>query len=171
MSLYSVDEPVLTRMLARPELCLEMIAPDEVEQFELGLKLVDDDGHGFEKSWHGVHYLLTGSAWEGKPSLAYLVKGGTELEWDDSWFEVPPRALTSDQVREWSEALSSVTDEQLRARFNPADMVAQQIYPGFWDRDPERDNLLAWLMRDVPGMRSCLESAAAAGQGMLVVTT
>ncbi len=64
MSLYSVDEPVLTRMLARPELCLEMIAPAEVERFELGLELVDDEGHGFEKSWHGVHYLLTGSAWE-----------------------------------------------------------------------------------------------------------
>ena len=64
------------------------------------------------------------------------------MEWEESWFEVPPRALTSLQVREWSEALSRLTDEDLRARYDAADIVAQQIYPGFWDRDPER--IICW---------------------------
>ncbi len=30
----------------------------------------------FEKSWGGLHYLLTGTAWEGEPPLNFLMGGG-----------------------------------------------------------------------------------------------
>jgi len=37
------------------------------------LKLEANEGTrcDLEKSWHGIHYLLTGSAWEGDPPLRF----------------------------------------------------------------------------------------------------
>lgn len=32
-----------------------------------------------DKAWHGIHYLLTGTAWEGDPPLNFLVTGGREV--------------------------------------------------------------------------------------------
>src|SRR5688500_6275073 len=29
-----------------------------------------------DKAWHGIHYLLTGTAWEGAEPLNFLVAGG-----------------------------------------------------------------------------------------------
>src|SRR5829696_7547426 len=34
----------------------------------------------FEKSWHGLHFLLTGTAWEGEPPLNFLLAGGREID-------------------------------------------------------------------------------------------
>jgi hypothetical protein len=32
-----------------------------------------------DKAWHGIHYLLTGTAWEGDPPLDFIVKGGSQV--------------------------------------------------------------------------------------------
>jgi hypothetical protein len=32
-----------------------------------------------DKAWHGLHFLLTGSAWEGSFPLNFIVAGGQEV--------------------------------------------------------------------------------------------
>ena len=42
-----------------------------------------------DKAWHGVHYLLTGTAWEGEPPLNFVVEGGADLDYDGPWNSSP----------------------------------------------------------------------------------
>jgi hypothetical protein len=32
-----------------------------------------------DKAWHGIHFLLTGTAGEGTPPLDFIVRGGQEV--------------------------------------------------------------------------------------------
>jgi hypothetical protein len=48
-----------------------MASPKKVPRMERGLSL--------EKSWHGIHYLLTGLAEGGRPPLSWAVLGDKEI--------------------------------------------------------------------------------------------
>jgi hypothetical protein len=67
-----------------------------------------------EKMWHGVHYLLTGTAWEGEPPLNFLLAGRRELDIEVG--QAPVLLYTSAETREIASALSAVSDAELRAR-------------------------------------------------------
>ena len=82
-----------------------------------------DDVLDLYKSWHGVHFLLTGSSEGGDWPMSFLVGGGTPVGDEIS----PVTVLTSEQVREVAAALSQVGPSDLRARFNPAEMEGQCI--------------------------------------------
>jgi hypothetical protein len=69
-----------------------------------------------DKSWHGIHFLLTGSAWGGKPPLSNAVLGGKEFGQDLGYG--PARYLTPDQVKEVAAALDEITEATLRAQFS-----------------------------------------------------
>ena len=71
-----------------------------------------------EGTWHGLHYLFTGTAWEGEEPACYLVLGGDEVGDDD--FDVPPRLLRPEAVRAFSEFLSELSEDDLRERYEPA---------------------------------------------------
>ena len=50
-----------------------------------------------DKAWHGIHFLLTGSAWEGDEPLNFLVTAGEPIEGTDSGYG-EDRLFTSEQV-------------------------------------------------------------------------
>src|SRR5215203_4027303 len=50
-----------------------------------------------DKSWHGIHYLLTKTAWAGEPPLSFLVLGGAEVGDIDVGYGTA-RAFRSDEV-------------------------------------------------------------------------
>jgi hypothetical protein len=89
-----------------------------------------------EKSWHGLHYLLTGSAWEGEPPLGFLLRGGERVGEDQGYG--PARLFQPAEVQQIDSALSRISNDQLWSRFNPTQMEQLQIYPGIWDK-PEAD--------------------------------
>ena len=95
-----------------------------------------------DKSWHGLHFLLTGSAWEGSFPLNFIAAGGEEVG-DDLGYG-PARGLTSGDVLKIDEALEPLTREELSQRFDARRMTELQIYPFGWSDDPdgERDYLL-----------------------------
>ena len=70
----------------------------------------------FEKSWHGIHYLLTGTAWEGDPPLNFLLAGGREL--DIELGTAPPRPSASPRHGS-SPRARPVDDAELRRRYSP----------------------------------------------------
>ena len=120
------------------------------------------DGN-FEKSWHGFHYLLTGTAWEGDPPLNFLLVGGRELDIEIGM--APPRAYSVAETRVIADAIGQLDDAQLRGRYSPAEMMRLEIYPEVWE-DPEEINR---LIEDMTGLRAALERVTGQGFGLLVM--
>jgi hypothetical protein len=98
------------------------------------------DAHGesvsLEKAWHGLHYLLTGSATEGPPPLGFILEGGKPI--GDGGGYGPPRLFSPSEVQQMHKALSAISDNKLWSRFNAEEMTDQDVYPGIWD-EPEEE--------------------------------
>jgi hypothetical protein len=116
-----------------------------------------------EKSWHGLHYLLTGEVWQGQGPLAFLLAGGEQVGDDE---ESPLRWFTPEETVEIERALSTVTDKKLWSRFDADEMASQDIYPGIWNEGEEE------LREEYVGYFHALKEVAAVAahqnQGLLV---
>jgi len=196
LALATVRDENISRMLADPPLVWRVIAPDDPEMYEEARKsdsaepsllgrlfgakaraaspttdLVLADGEvvatDLDKAWHGIHYLLTGVDGDGAPPLNLLVAGGQYVGTVDVGYG-PARVLRPREVQEAHRALELLSDEELRRRFLPADMMKKGIYPEIWDRDPEQDDTLGYLMEYVGTLRSFLAQASRDGRGIVV---
>jgi hypothetical protein len=136
----------------------------------------NDEGEGDEahadldvdKAWHGIHYLLTGTAWEeGERPLGFIVRGGREVGDVDVGYG-PARAFPSAEVREIASALRPLTREVVARRFDPKAMTRLDIYPSIWDRPGEEDDALEYLLSYYDSLRNFIEGAVDQGEGLLV---
>ncbi|GID62118.1 hypothetical protein J3R03_003251 [Actinoplanes couchii] len=50
-----------------------------------------------DKSWHGIHYALTGTAWQVGLGAGAAVLGGAEIGEDNGYG--PPRLISAEQVQ------------------------------------------------------------------------
>jgi hypothetical protein len=114
----------------------------------------------FEKSWHGMHYLLTGTSDEGDPPLNFLMHG-RELELQDG--ETPLITHSSADTRRIADALSRLSDEEVRRRVNLAEMNKLELYPGRWDTE-----FVEHVLEDVRRLRETVSRVASRGLGLLV---
>ena len=115
-----------------------------------------------EKCWHGLHYLLTRTAWGGEPPLDFIVAGENVGDVDVGYG--PARAHDAVTVARIHAALAPITTAVLLARFDPADMSAKQIYPSIWDRDDSADELLQSYVE----LKTFIAATAAASDAVLV---
>ena len=125
-----------------------------------------------DKAWHGLHYLLTGTAWEGAEPAGYLLVGGQQVG-DEQEHDVfgygPARILTAEQVAAFSAHVGTVlTAAAVQQRFNPAEMTQLGIYPEVWDRADEVENNLEFLTEAAAELRAFLGRAAAQGQAAII---
>jgi hypothetical protein len=136
------------------------------------LKLEVNEGTrcDLEKSWHGIHYLLTGSAWEGDPPLDFLVNGGRQVGKIDP-DHGPVRAFRADETRAIYDSLSNLSPYELRKRFNARDMTAKEIYPDIWTRSVLEEDSLRYLMDNLDKLRAFLRQTVEAQLGILVFLT
>ncbi|MGG1554980.1 YfbM family protein [Paenibacillus ferrarius] len=106
---------------------VEVIYSNEIESNSLDI----------DKAWHAIHFLLNESAWEGQHPFFNVILGGTKLG-DDLGYG-PARYLTSEEVKEVALSLSSLSENEIRNRFNPEKMKESDIYPSIeWS---EQDDL------------------------------
>ena len=118
-----------------------------------------------EKAWHGVHYVLTGSAEPGATLRSQAVLGGVEIGEDPEGFSGygAPRYFRAAQVRELAEELSRPEVEaEAAARFDSAKMSELQIYPG-WSGEQDKE----WVMDSFRRLRDFYASAAAKGRAVV----
>jgi hypothetical protein len=127
----------------------------------------DDEQVDLDKAWHGIHYLLTGSAWEGEKPLCYLVQGGAEVGDVDVGYG-PARALRSDQVKAFHDALRALSREDLKVRYQPERMKELDIYPGIWDSEPPEGDPFGYLMEYVKILDEFLAKTVQKGLGLVV---
>ena len=78
-----------------------------------------------DKSWHAIHFLLTGDA-GGAPYPLGLVMGGEDIGADQGYG--PARLIEPDEMLDFSAALSALSDAELKKRYDPAEMAQHHVY-------------------------------------------
>jgi hypothetical protein len=116
-------------------------------------------------NWHGLHFLLTGTAEGGEEPACYVVSGGENLD-DEGYF----RALRADQTRRFAEHLSKLTHAELERRYDPALMAKLEIYPdSIWTKPaPASESPLARLLECFAHVSSFTTKVAVAGDGVII---
>jgi|MudIll2142460700_1097286.scaffolds.fasta_scaffold34605_3 hypothetical protein len=128
----------------------------------------ETDGPAFEvdKAWHGIHFLLCSSAWEGRHPLNFIVAGGTPIGDVDVGYG-PARAYTSTEVAEIAQALQSITGDQLRAKFDSKVFFDNKIYPEIWN-EPVEECLDSYLLSYFEDLKAFVLKARDDGRGLVV---
>jgi hypothetical protein len=134
-SLRQAAEAEIDRLLADPEEIVDFLEEETAEP---------DGEIDLDKAWHGIHFLLTGSTWEGDAPLGYLVAGGEEIGDEDVGYG-PARVLRPAEVARFDAALAAISRDDFRRRFDPRVMMEQRIYPEIWDRHPDDDDAPGYL--------------------------
>ena len=201
LGLVTLGDANISRVLADPPLVWRVIAPDDPEPCESARRrpsrrlsffrrivrrppvtatgtsgeafaLVDGEGVStdLDKAWHGIHYLLTGTAGDGGKPFNFLLAGGCQVGDIDVGYG-PARVLSASETRAAHEALTQLSDDDLRRRFDPAEMTRKEVYPEIWDRPPEEDDTLSYLLEYVRTLRGFLAQAVEQRQGLVVYLT
>lgn len=123
-------------------------------------------GHtDLDKAWHGLHFLLTQSAWGGDGPLAFLVNGGEADEEADMGYG-PARTFSKAETQAIAKALDAIDVATLEKRFDPAKMAAEEIYPSIWD---EGEGALEYVISYFEVARDFVRRAAKAGDTLTVM--
>jgi uncharacterized protein DUF1877 len=135
--------PIVRRVQSRGVLGLILrLLPIRIEEVDPSAPLPDppgDDVLDLEKSWHGLHFLFTGSAQDAPLPNGFLISGGFDLESEDD--DSTPRLLDATQVREIDMFLQSLTRDELTRRYDARRMTELEIYPDvIWMRDTNADH-------------------------------
>lgn len=151
---------------------IRAIKADEVKSFlgdtnNLNRRKQSGPSVSLEKAWHGLHYLLTGSATEGGLPLGFLLEGGQEIGNDTGYG--PPRFLNHAEVAELNQALAAVSDDVLWSRFDAAQMEEEGVYPMTWD-EPESD-LREEYVHYFHELKKLVQKADAEKLGLLLMLT
>ena len=102
--------------------------------------LQEEDTTDVDKTWHALHFLFTGSDWDGSFPEGFLVSCGEPVGNVDVGYG-PAKSFTSIQVKEIAGFLSGLERADLMNRFDPEKMHELEIYPSIWDNseNPEED--------------------------------
>lgn len=140
---------------------------DEDEVPEIAYAPHEGEETDLDKSWHGLHYLLTQTAWEGRWPHNFLLAGGRVAGEVDVGYG-PARLMSVDETLQIHQMLQSIDEAWLRSRFNPQHMMQLEIYPEIWDRDPADDDTLGYCLEYFEILKDFVAAAAQHQLGMVV---
>lgn len=125
----------------------------------------DDPGTlELDKSWHVLHYLFTGSAWEGAMPAATLLTGGHEAGPDLGYG--PARIISPADTAAFAGFLAKQTVDGLRARIDAARMGSLDIYCA--GDDDASEEIEEDLQHYFPLLQHHVAAAAQRGHGLIV---
>jgi hypothetical protein len=150
------------RRLSEDELDSLVASPEGIVDF-LNAECGAEDQLDIDKTWHAIHYLLTGDSWGGEGPLANAVLGGVPLGEEDVGYG-PARFIRSSQVTETSRALQAISSEQLWSRFDAKAMRKEQIYPEFEGGEDDREYVCTYF----EDLKKFYAAAAANGDAMIL---
>ena len=145
---------------ANQELMNELKAWAEQRKAEVGDTEIDLD-----KAWHGIHYLLTGSAETYGTLASKVIMGGEDIGPDQGYG--PAQLLYPEEVKAIAQLLEQTTPEMLRGRFKPKEMTRADVYPGvIWERDG--DEALEYVLDSYKKLVAFYKRAAERGQAVIL---
>ena len=121
-------------------------------------ELVDVD-----KAWHALHFMLTETSGPTDSPLNILSPSDDLYGADEHGFG-GFSLVSPSEMKAFSVALSELTDQAIAARYDPAAMVAEDIYLGDSFAD-EGDEGLTYIMQGIPDLRLFANRCAANGSG------
>ena len=71
-----------------------------------------------DRSWHAIHFLLNGDAWEGEPPLVNAVMGGMPIGEEEIGYG-PARFLCPEEVGSVANAMVDISKDQRLEKFDP----------------------------------------------------
>src|SRR5439155_16744742 len=95
----------------------------------------------------------------------FLIHGGEMIDLDMS----SARVFWPQQVEQIDAALSEVTTDELRRRFNSQLMMKEEIYPEIWDRNPKEDDTLGWLVSYFEQLKKFASAARSEARCLVVM--
>lgn len=137
-------------------------APPEEKPWQPSQPVIDAD---VDKAWHGIHFLLTGTDWDGEGPLAFMLQGG-EVILEDTGYGYP-HGFSSDEVKEIAAALSSLDVDQLYEQANPADFARHSIYPEVWTHEP-KEECIGYVTDYLKELQKFIADVAASNRAMIV---
>ena len=188
LGLTALSDENIEKVTHDPPLIWKVVAPDDPEVYEkarrdsmrrswvdrifsqpMTIETLEEQGEGFstdlDEAWHGIHYLLSRGRDETPLPLSFLLHGGAQVG------NVPARVFTSRETAAIHEAVNALSDAELARRFDPADMLAKEIYPKIWNRPKGEDDSLAYLLQYLGMLRAFLTATTRIGFGMVVIIT
>jgi hypothetical protein len=190
LAMCTLSDENVRQVLADPPLIWKVIAPDDPEPYDnerqqrpagflsrlfggkaappppADLKLDEVSHTDLDKAWHGIHYMLTRTAWEGDPPLNFILLGGSEVGKIDVGYG-PARVFSSAQVQALHGALAPIGEAFLRSRFDPSAMMKLEIYPEIWDRDPAEDDTFGYCAGYFTTLKEFVATAAERRLGLV----
>ena len=157
----------MLRQLEELQLAHLVENPDEVLDF-LDSEVLASQELDLDKTWHGLHFLLTGEAWDGEEPVCYLLAAGEQIgdeEEHDAGYG-PARGLSVSQVKAFAKALTAISEQELRSRYNGQQMMALEIYPRGWEEEP--DEMREWLLASYDKLQHFVVQTAANNKGLLI---
>ena len=154
--------------LRLPEVELERFVSDPPSimdfLYEEDSDFSEDQQLDIDKAWHLIHFLLTGTAWEGKVPLRNAVLGGAEVGDVDVGYG-PARYLRPLEVRELSAALADLSPEILWQNLDWEAVRENEIYPTEWTgNETER----TYTLHHLQAMTHFFQQAADSGEAVLL---
>jgi hypothetical protein len=130
----------------------------------------DSDGEAaaisLDKSWHVIHFVLSGEVWTSESLLGGVLMGGAEI--GDESFNTGygvPRFHNPGEVKKIAENLPALED--LKKNFDPEKLAAAEIYAFNADDADEEWQYLSHYYRQ---MFDYFHDAAKRGHGMLLIS-
>lgn len=147
----------LQQVLDDPDAVRELLFPVDEAAF-------DNERHlQIDSTWHILHYLLTGTAWDGEGPEAKVILGGTPLGDEDVGYR-PPQYLSAREVREVAGVLSLINGEQLWSERDPELMREAGLYAfSTQDLDTKKIHALGYFER----VKAFYRTAAEGGESVV----
>lgn len=118
-----------------------------------------------DKSWHAIHFLLSGTAWEGTMPEGFLLCSGAVIGDIDVGYG-PARAYTAAETASIHACLAALPPDQLRMRFDAKVLAREEIYPDIWDREDEED--VDYVLHYYKSLREFVAHTTDRGEGMVI---
>ncbi len=129
--------------------------------------IAERDQTDIDKSWHAIHFLLTGSDWDGDFPNGFLVSCGDPVGDVDVGYG-PARSFSSGQVAKIADFLTAQSDADLRKRLDYAQMRELEIYPSIWDDEEAMVDEWEYILDGLQTTRDFLSEAKDRSLSLLV---
>lgn len=168
LMLKMVTDEQISALLALP-------VPERLAQYVPEGFVPEGEAIDTDAAWHALHFVLTGRVQGGELPAASLLAGGAVVGPSvlaPSRTTIPSglgerdRVLSSGEVAAFDAYLATVTDEAFRRRFDALYSSMDEIYPGIWRGDRERD--AADLLLSFHAVKDFVRKAHERGRGLLL---
>lgn len=116
------------------------------------------------KSWQVLHYLFTGTAWEGKAPANALLLGGREVGEDLGYG--PVRVLDPRETADFARYLSALSLAKLEQALNLEAMIGLDLYG--CDEDTSEEEVMEEIEHYFPMLQTYVAEAAGRGRSLAV---